>query len=258
MNCERIEPLCEAYALNALEMEEARDVEAHLVSCPKCQQLVTEYVSLLADLPEIAQMLRPLKAPKHLKDTVLTQIVSETGPNTTPASLSWLEKLFQMPRWVPSLVAVQAVVIIALGFVLFQQTNSNDQMRSSASTMRDALQIMMASSQETRFLSASNDAPEGSWGRIYSQPDMDVVVVLVADTPPAPDDAEYRFWFKNGDSYVSSGVVCVISEDGSIQGRGWLIVPKPEGYDQVLVTLDPIGSPSDAPVGPMILSADYS
>jgi len=258
MNCERIEPMCEAYALNALEIEEAKDVEAHMASCPNCEQLINEYVNLLNDLPEMVYATHPIQAPKHLKDNILAKIVSETHPNKAPARPSWLDKLFQMPSWGPSLVAVQAIAIVALGFVLFQQTNNSDALRNSEVSIRAAMEIMMAASQDTRFLSASNEAPEGSWGRVYSQPDLDVVVVLVADTPPAPEDSEYRFWFKDGESYVSSGVVNVLAEGNSGNGRGWLVAPKPDGYDQVMVTLDPIGSDLNKPTGPMILSADYS
>lgn len=258
MNCEHIKPLCEAYALNALEPNEMRDVESHLKSCQACQTLVDGYANMLAELPGVAQAVAPVQAPEHIRDQVLAQIISEETLEAKATQPSWLDKLFQLPRWVPAVVGVQAVVIIAFGFLLFQQNSVNEQMTFESAQIQQAMQIMLAASQETQFLSATTEAPEGSWGRIYTRPDMDVVVVLVADTPPAPEDAEYRFWFKDGDSYVSSGVVHVIAEGDPSAGRGWLIAQKPDGYDQVIVTLDPVGSPTEAPNGTMILSANYS
>lgn len=258
MNCEHIKPLCEAYALDALEPEEKLDVETHLKSCPACQRLVDDYASMLAELPGVAQAVAPMQAPKHIRDQVLGQIISEETLQPKATQPSWLERLFQLPRWVPAVVAVQAVVIITFGFLLFQQNSVNEQMTFESAQIQQAMHIMLAASQETQFLSPSTEAPEGSWGRMYTRPDMDVVVVLVADTPPAPENAEYRFWFKDGDSYVSSGVVHVIAEGDPSAGRGWLIAPKPEGFDQVMVTLDPVGSPTEAPNGTMILSANYS
>ena len=57
---------------------------------------------------------------------------------------------------------------------------------------------------------------------------------------------------------MNAGVVQVDAEFNSTTGRGWLVAPKPSGYDGVLVTLDPKGNTSELPAGQIILSADYA
>src|SRR5438105_5141687 len=57
MNCERVEELLSAYLDNALDLEEWREVSAHLQTCTKCSATLVEFSrndALIALLPRVS------------------------------------------------------------------------------------------------------------------------------------------------------------------------------------------------------------
>lgn len=277
VKCEEIEPLCEAFALNALDPEETALVESHIQDCPNCQQRVDAYQETLALLPYAAQAADPLRAPESLKAKVLqavaaevqaeaseTQIESEPEPHLQtqrPQGSSrwqrWVQRL-RLPNspWVPALAATQVVLLVALGWLIFNQRATENQLTDQATQLEQGLQILLSGDIDSRFMQATAEAPAGSWGRFYTKSDSDMAVVLVADTPLPSSDSDYHFWFKLGEEFTDAGVV-IVDVTGGSTGRGWLITHTPQDYEQVLVTLESKDSSSDQPLGPTLMAANY-
>jgi hypothetical protein len=245
--------MLEAFALNALEPDEMQTVEQHLASCDGCSETVEIYHDSLAQLSLAAQDVDPIQAPSHLKQNIFDSISPPESASSPKLTFKERWQWLFGSRLMPTLVTVQAAIILVLGGVLWQQSNSSQQ--SDVVMLEQAMDLMLHGTNESRFLAATDDAPDGSWGRLYTRPDMDVVVVLMADTPAAPDNAEYRFWFRDGDEYIEAGVLHMDSETS--RGRGWLVTPKPEQFDGVMVTMDSKGSTTNSPNGPIMLAASY-
>ena len=78
--CQQIEELLAAYALDVLEVEEKLQVETHLESCAACQRAFKDYLAvsegLMAALP-----------PKEPPARIRAQLLAQTAPNLS--KLSW-------------------------------------------------------------------------------------------------------------------------------------------------------------------------
>lgn len=114
MGHEEAEELLGAYALDAVEPDEAEAVEAHLETCPRCRDELRghrEVVGLLAYAGE--------EAPAGLWDRVRAHINDAPGdgtgsPSTPPLRLVHGEQRSRRPVFVVAMGAAAAVLIVAL------------------------------------------------------------------------------------------------------------------------------------------------
>ncbi len=105
MDAEAIHDLTAAYALHALDPEEARAYEEHLARCERCREE-------LADLSEGATALAYAadgpEPPGGLRDRILTQVRAERS-NVVPLRPRWA-----IPAAVTAVAAVAAAVALAI------------------------------------------------------------------------------------------------------------------------------------------------
>lgn len=266
LSCEDVQDRLELLALNALDADEHRAVEAHLEDCPDCQSVFSDVLQTVDLLPEAAQALDPVTVPDRVKTQLFDRLpASDTSTPASETSASdpkrgWLERLSSLlgqPRWRWALAAVNVVVLVALGGLLYQQQTTTEHLASQVARLEAGIDILLDRGSGSRlFLEATSEANAESWGNVYTHRDSDLAVVLVADTAPPPPDAEYHVWFRTGERLIDAGVVAFSSDAGSTD-HGWLITQKPEAIDRVMVTLEPKGAPSPQPLGPTVLAANY-
>ena len=267
LNCEDAQDRLELLALNALDVDERRAVEAHLEICPDCQSAFADVLQTVELLPEAAQSLDPVPpVPDRLKSQLFARLsateASPPGPATSASDprRGWLERLnpfSRQPRWRWAIAAINIIVLIGLGGLLYQQRTATEQLTSQVARLEAGIDILLDRGSGSRlFLEATSEAEAGSWGNVYTHRDSELAVVLVADTAPPPPDAEYHVWFRTEDKLVDAGIVQFSSDAGSTD-HGWLIAQKPEAVQRVMVTLEPKGSPSPQPLGPTVLAANY-
>lgn len=99
MEADALHDLTAAYALDALDSEDARRYEAHLARCERCQG---ELASLSESASALAYATDAPAPPADLRSRILEQARSER-PNVVPLR----------PRWVKPFVAVAAVAVCA-------------------------------------------------------------------------------------------------------------------------------------------------
>ncbi|MBI1742087.1 anti-sigma factor [Candidatus Acetothermia bacterium] len=249
MNCREIDELGEAYALGALDPGEAARVESHLKECLACRKRIDEYLEIVTLLPYATQAVVPLNAPEPLKAKIL-QAIATRAESVKEHRRAW----WKAPVWVPALAATSAIFLVALGLLFYHYQNTVTQLTQRVEEMEHGIGIALTC-QEATHLPGAPERPAqyaSSWGRICTQPDSEMAVILVADTPAAPSDSEYHVWFKTASAFTDAGVVYV-----STGGKGWLVTHKPGAFDAVMVTLETKGVQSDRPSGTILIAKDY-
>ena len=211
---DEIADLLGAYALDAVDADEAATVEAHLAVCPRCAAEV-------ADHREVAAMLAHSGAPAP--EGLWTRISASLEeappemdlrlPRPAPAPGDEVVDLAErrrrrVPRWLPGAAVAAALVVVALVTgVLVSQDDDPAGDRSdqfAAPDLEDVARDVMNDGEATKVMLSS---PEG---------EMETQVALGADgsgylmgnTLPALDDSQtYQLWGITGDLVVSLGVL---------------------------------------------------
>jgi anti-sigma-K factor RskA len=145
MEADALHDLTAAYALDALDSEDARRYEAHLARCERCQG---ELASLSESASALAYATDAPDPPADLRSRILEQARSER-PNVVPLR----------PRWVKPLVAVAAVAVcavIALGIWAASLSNKLD--RRDAAIGKQERLAQLLSSPDLNVVSTAHGA----------------------------------------------------------------------------------------------------
>ena len=186
MEANAIHDLTAAYALDALESEEAREYEAHLAHCERCR-------SELASLSETATALAyaaeaPAPSP-GLRARILEQARSERT-NVVPLR----------PRWaapVAAVAAVAACAAIGLGIWAASLSNKLDD-REAALASQQAVAAILADPASRRV------ASEDGRGTLVVTP-MGEGVLVLRKLKPAARGRTYEAWVLSGDTPEPAG-----------------------------------------------------
>jgi hypothetical protein len=209
---DQIADLLGAYALDAVDADEAAAVEAHLATCPRCAAEV-------ADHREVAAMLAHSGAPAP--EGLWTRIsasLEEPPPEMAfdlPARDRSRGEVVDLaerrsrrgPRWLPGAAVAAALVVVALvaGLVIADDDPAGDRSDQIAlpaleDVARDVMNdpdatTVMLSSEESELETPVAIAPDGAG-------------YLMGNTLPAlDDDLTYQLWGIKGDLIVSLGVL---------------------------------------------------
>jgi anti-sigma factor RsiW len=188
-----IESLLGAYALDAVDHDEANALELHLRECPKCE-------SEVADFRETAALLAHsgTAAPSGVWDNIVASL--EDAP---PRPLPFAAPVKARRNWPSMLSAAAAVVLVAasVSWVVGRQSVNN---RTSDDPLNTAIIAAYADPHAHPVRLQSSD------GSHYA----DVVLLekgvgfLVRNNLPAlPADRTYQLWGNVGTATVSLGVL---------------------------------------------------
>ncbi|HSP02520.1 MAG TPA: anti-sigma factor [Acidimicrobiales bacterium] len=208
---DEIAELLGAYALDAVDADEAATVEAHLAVCPRCAAEV-------ADHREVAAMLAHSGAPApeglwtrisaSLEEAPPEMDLRLTRPGPAPDDVVDLAERRQrrsVPRWLPGAAVAAALVVVALvaGLVIGGGDAERDPDVQIALT--DVARDVMNDPDATRVVLRS---PDGGELEAPAAIDRDGAGYLMGNTLPALDDSEtYQLWGIQGDLVVSLGVL---------------------------------------------------
>ena len=131
MEANALHDLTAAYALDALDPEDAREYEAHLARCERCRD---ELASLSEAAGALAYATEAPPPPPELRARILQQARRER-PNVVPLR----------PRWVVPVAgaaAVAAVAAVVLGIWAASLSNKLDSERSARDQANRALRIL--------------------------------------------------------------------------------------------------------------------
>jgi hypothetical protein len=190
---DQAQELLGAFALDALDPDEADAVDVHLRDCPRCRAEVSEYreaASLLA--------FGGVEAPDGLWDRIVSGL-EEAPPRLELARVVPLTRT--VPRWrsVGVRIAVAAAVVMSLlALGLSVQSRRSDRTDVAAEIGKWTLD---PATRKVHLVSAEGGAS------------ADVLIRdgqgwLAKDSlPKLPDDETYQLWGQKGDTKVSLGVL---------------------------------------------------
>ncbi len=238
---ESIHELIPAFALGALDPQEAELFTSHLAQCESCREEIASY----QDLVGVLALAVPVRsAPPELKNRILSaahpaqKSVHETHlqsqEKSEPARRSWTG-FFQtvMPAW--SVLSLLLIGMLAISNLrLTQRIESLEQSQPEFQTVN--LRGTSSAAQAVGMLVISPDGQSGS---------------LVVDRMPAlADNQDYQLWLIKDGERTSGGVFHSYSNG---YGVLWIHTDDPLiSYTEVGITVEPSGG-SPAPTGDKII-----
>jgi anti-sigma factor RsiW len=202
--------LTAAYALDALDPDEAQEYEAHLARCERCRD---ELAALSEAAGALAYATEGPAPPAELRARILQQAQRER-PNVVPLR----------PRWIAPLAAAAAVAAcaaIVLGIWAASLHGKLDRERRLTAVLGDpsAQRSALAGDRGTLVVSSSGDA-----------------VLLVKRLDQAPAGKTYEAWVSTGGRPQPAGTF-----DGGPKHSVLLLTRAVPGSAEVLVTVEKDG-----------------
>lgn len=187
MTHEQAAELLAAFALDALDRDEAQDVSAHVRSCDRCQ---AELASLQEAAGELGSAVRQVTLPPGLDEAILARIKGR-------------QEVVQLPRrWVVGLAAAAAVLLLVLaglGVSLNQQLAA---LSSRLTAQEQVLVLLAAPSARSVSLTGSVTAAV----RFVYDPDRGRGALVVFDLRDPGSGLVYQLWLIAGTQPESAGV----------------------------------------------------
>ena len=248
----------EVYALGALDEDERRGFEAHLVEgCAICAERIRETGDAL---PLLARALPQEGPPAALKMRLLEAIDADEDALETEEEGSATLPVRRAPRWAwwggwaTALAAVGLLIVV--GFSLAKTREELERLRGRVAILQEELTereatLRFLSDPKVRYVSLAGLAatPDAS-GWLLWNPETRQGLFLARGLPPPPADRVYELWAIAKSEPVPAGVLKV-----DAAGRGLLrLPPLPETktFDKFAVTLEPAGGVA-RPTGAMHL-----
>lgn len=229
MNCEEISELLAAYAVDALDQDEAREVRAHLVTCRRHDAALAEFQSVVSSLPVSVEEHAP--APE-LRARLLQAFDEEV---TVQRSARTREPARVVPfvrqpafAWLAAAALVVAVVALTTWNVVLQ-TNDNG--------------------SEEGWTVSAQIAGSGVSGHFWYLDRQQLAVVSMDEMPPLESGRVYQAWGIYDGKSVSLGVM---PHETTVAMKANL-----GGASTFAITEEPAGG-SDQPTSAPIATADIS
>jgi len=240
--CQHIEELLAAFALDALEIDEKLQVETHLENCADCQRALAGYQT-------VSDGLMGALAPIQPSARVRAQLLSLTVPQ--PQKSGWTERWrAQLPRAATITALIVVLVLVVFNLNLLRRTNQMLQMQEQVAQQNQAYQTAFALMTYPGSQVAVIDDGE-IYGTLVYDPNGQVAVLNVWGLEDLPKGQAYQVWLIEPDeTRVSGGVFQSSAEKGYVS----FIIESPnsmEAFVGIGVTIEPeAGSPG--PTGPRV------
>lgn len=228
-----------AYALGALDADEATALQAHLQTCDSCRAELADYqhvsAGLLAALP-------PQAPGPTLKRTLKKRLAAGTRPQ-----FKW--------SWSRFATAGAFVLLIALNVVSISQVYALKEIQAEQSRERYAEQtaIAMLAYPGTQSIAFNQDGVAGS---LLVDKSRNLLAVFAWHLPPAPAGKTYQMWLIDPKGDRTSGGFLTPEVD---QPFSMAVIASPQplnGFVGLGITLEPTGG-SPKPTGPKVLRVDF-
>lgn len=245
---EHVNDLLALYALDGLEPDERRQVEAHLEGCAACRAEAERELGLVALL---AESLPPQAPDPRLRAQTLARVGIHSAKPARPArpaaaraadpQSGWLT----LPRWVP--VALSLVLAVLAGWNVYLTGELNALQRQLAGTTR-AVGLITSPSTAAIALAPAEAEAAPARGNAYVNSNSQGVVLVVQQLTPLTTDETYQAWLITADGAVSAGLFKVTDTGW---GMTWLSIPFAPGA-AIGVSREPAGG-SEQPTHVVLL-----
>jgi len=239
-----------AFALGAVDAEEAATVRAHLATCPECQ---AEIADLWAAVDSLPGLIEPMEPPPALRDRIAAIAAEAASPALAPPALSALPAPEPVPtvapapavpepirrsasfwsRATPWAAAAAILLLLTTGLLVWN--------------LRLREQIATAPVTETIALAPTDAAPEAR-GQVTYLPQDDLFILDVRDLPPLEPDQVYEVWLIGANGPEPAGVFDQPTDQHAI-------VADRDRYDTLAITAEPGPLGTEAPTGEIVATA---
>jgi anti-sigma-K factor RskA len=240
-----------AFALGAVDAEEAAAVRAHLATCAECQAEMAELWLAVDSLPG---MIEPVEPPPALRDRIAVAVMAEAAsPSPAPPAVSVAPPPEPAPTAVPAppapepvrkpasfwsratpwAVAAAILLLLSTGLLVW-----NLRMRE---------QLATAPVVETIALAPTDAAPQAG-GEVTYLPQDDLFILEVRDLPPLEPDQVYEVWLIGANGPEPAGVFDQSTDQHAI-------VADRDRYDSLAITAEPGPLGTAAPTGEIVATA---
>jgi anti-sigma-K factor RskA len=241
-----------AFALGAVDAEEAATVRAHLATCAECQAEIAELWLAVDSLPD---MIEPMEPPPALRDRIAAAIVAEAAspapaspappiapapePMSTIAPAPLAPEPIRKPasfwsRATPWAAAAAILLLLSAGLLVWN--------------LRLREQIATTPVTETIALAPTDAAPEAG-GEVTYLPQDNLFILDVRDLPPLAPDQVYEVWLIGEDGVPAPAGVFDQPTDQHA------IVADRDRYDTLAITAEPGPLGTEAPTGEIVATA---
>lgn len=233
-----------AYALDALEPDEAAEFRRHLQVCQVCCDEVRELRKAAARMAE----LDAVPAPPELRRRVMSAVdrtpqeppsrpVVDLGSRRTDSDGNGTGAEPGPRRWLPRLLAAAAAVAIVGGGVW-----AVDGLRSEDPALTTAAQQVFGA-EDARTVTV--ETANGGKLKVAVSPERNEMAVDTRELPELDDEHVYQIWAVHGTEMVSAAVLEDI-EDGAAMGM-------PGEDTQVAFTIEPKGGSEEPTTDPIVV-----
>jgi len=185
MEADTLHDLTAAYALDALDPEDAREYEAHLARCERCRE---ELASLSEAASALAYATEAPAPPVELRARILQQARNER-PNVVPLR----------PRWaLPAAAAAAVAACAAIGLGIWAASLSSTLDRRDAELTRQQRVAQILAAPDSRTIAFSR-------GTLVIGKDGDAALI-VQNLKRAPAGLTYEAWVTAGGSPKPAGL----------------------------------------------------
>jgi anti-sigma-K factor RskA len=256
-----IHTLSGAYALDALDGDEAVAFERHLESCAPCRD---EVRSLRETLPALAEdSAEP--APDRLRTDVLAGITSvrplppvvraedTTAPSTPSADPGTVDdapaddlaaardrRPRRTARW---LAAAAAVLALVAGGAVLRAVDLGRQLDSASATAAQVSTVLTAPDATT----ATAPVAVGGRAAVVTSDTLGQAVLVTDGLPPAPAGRTYQVWYLGADGSAASAGFVPDSATGAV-----LLTGDPRRASGVGITVEPAGGSTQPTTTPVV------
>ncbi len=249
MSHDDLQALIAGYALDILDVEEKKLLEAHLPTCAACQADLAPLQGVASDL---ALSLEPMDLPAgHLERFRAKAGVAPTfsrAATTAPRPPIAFEQARRRrfnPIWAVAAALLVTVIAGVLGGLLLDANQRLNQQQQST----QALAGLLASPN----LKVSELKPTGTGqaanARVLADPDTNKVVLVSYNLQSLPDDKSYEVWAIGGENSKPQSVAVFSRKDATEPAIVSLNLPKSLGqYQLFAITVEQRGgSPTSGP-----------
>jgi anti-sigma-K factor RskA len=243
-----------AFALGAVDAEEAAAVRAHLATCAECQAEIAELWLAVDSLPSTIE---PMEPPPALRDRIAAAIAVEAAsPAPAPSTPSAAPAPEPVPTIAPALpvpepvrkpasfwsratpwaAAAAILLLLSTGLLVWNLR------------LREQVQQATVPVTETIALAPTDAAPEAR-GEVTYLPQDNLLVLDVRDLPPLEPDQVYEVWLIGEDGVPAPAGVFDQPTDQHA------IVADRDRYDTLAITAEPGPLGTEAPTGEIVATA---
>lgn len=231
-----------AFALGALDANEAHQVVAHVAACSTCRDDVELWVAIVALLPYAAP---PSDPPAHIKRrlfALVDAVAAMPEPRAArPRAAGWLR---------PANVVASGALALALVFggLLFAMGQRVDLLTAGLAARDQQMQFMSVATAH-QFA-----APQSAVGAtIYIKPGEPHALLVVRNLKPLADGKVYQLWFAKAGHQLPSNI---FASDPAGIATVAVDAPAPvDQYDLMMVTVEPVGG-SPTPSQDVVFQAE--